>query len=111
MPAGAVISLRDDGKRPKAEIMLANGDRVELALDRDGLTISHADGPLLFFGSPDFVARICAGLVSSTAGVTPLKVLAGLVVQLGSADQVRNVFSEAAEALAYHFAPSEYSSA
>ena len=100
MSAGAVISFRDDGKRPKAEVVLSNGERLELVLDRTGLSIKHASGPDLFQTSPDIVARICAGVVSSATDTTPLKILVGLVVQLRSADEVRRAFSEAAANLA-----------
>jgi hypothetical protein len=93
---GAIISFCDDGKQPTAEVVLANGDHVQLVLSRDGLAITGPGGAVLFHGTPEVVSQICAGLVSSTATQTPLGILLAIIVQLGSAGEVRDAFSQAA---------------
>ena len=103
MPSsGTIITFRDDGPRPQAELVLCNGDRVRLALDHDGLvitTIGQPDHPtVLFKASPHMVGHICAGLIASprTVNATPLNILVSAVVQLGSAAEVRAAFEQAA---------------
>ncbi len=100
MSANAVICFEEHAKRPRAEIVLGNGEHVELALNRNGVTISRVDGQLLFEASAELVARICASLVPSTAEVTPLAILAAVVVQIHSADAVDRAFREVMDALA-----------
>ena len=102
MQSGTVITFRDDSKRPYSELVLGNGDRVQIALGRRGLTITQIGGSktpkILFHAPPDTVSHICAGLVSSpqTLKVTPLQILVAAIVQLGSADDVRQAFHSAA---------------
>jgi hypothetical protein len=95
MPLGAVISFHDDGRRPHAELVLANGDRVHVRLGPDGMVISRADGPVLFEASPDIVARICASLVPSRSATQPLNVIVAVAVNLPSADALRRAFADA----------------
>ena len=102
MPLGAILTFRDDGEHPQAELALRNGDHVRLVLDGGGLIITQI-GPsnnltLLFEAHPDIVGHICAGLVASprTLDATPLRILASAVVQLGSATDVRAAFQQAA---------------
>jgi hypothetical protein len=99
MSAGAVICFEDNAMRPKAEIMLGNGEHVELVLDRNGVTISRVDGQILFEASAELASRICASLVSSTVKVTPLAILAAVIVQIPTADKVYCAFHEIEEAL------------
>ena len=102
MPAGAVITFRDNSERPRAEVALADGTHVFLALDRGGLTITHVsdDGQseLLFQGNTTIVSHLCAGLVGSprTLSATPLQILVAAVMQLRCPDEVRHAFSHAA---------------
>lgn len=106
MQRGTIISYSEDQGRPQAEIALHNGDRVQLALNRNGLSIKRLAGPgrpaeILFQANQNQVSRICAGLfrLDTTPKPTPLCILVAAVVQLGSAEQVRNVFREAAAQL------------
>jgi hypothetical protein len=101
MPLGTIIVFRDDGERPHSELVLSGGDRVKLALDGNGLTVTHdgsADPAVLFQADPETVAQICAGLMSSSNSpkASPLRILVSAVVQLESASEVRAAFESAA---------------
>src|SRR3954465_13292660 len=102
MQAATVISYADDKGHPRAEVMLPNSDRVLLTLDRDGLAITQLAGAgrlvVLFRANPNLASRICAGLfnLEATPKPTPLRVLVAAVLQLGSAEQVRNAFRDVA---------------
>jgi hypothetical protein len=102
MALGTIIVFRDDGNRPHSELVLRNGDRVQIALGGEGLTVTFIGGPddweILFHTDPATVAHICAGLVSSPNAfkATPLRILVSAIVQLGSAGEVRTVFERAA---------------
>ena len=102
MPLGTIIVFRDDGDRPYSELLLRNGDRVQLTLDGEGLMVTLMDGPdnrrTLFQANSEVVAQICAGLVrpSNTLKATPLRILVSAVVQLESANEVRAAFEHAA---------------
>jgi hypothetical protein len=102
MPLGTIIVFRDDGEHPRSELVLSGGDRVQLALDGEGLTVTHVDAPhdptILFQADSEAVAHICAGLVSpsNTLKATPLRILVSAIVQLGSASEVRAAFKHAA---------------
>jgi hypothetical protein len=89
-----------DGPRPLCDVMLDSGERVQVTLDSAGAVIERLAGggmrELLFRGSPDTMARICAAFQPPGGLVAPLEVLAALVVGLGSADKVRNAFRRAA---------------
>ena len=103
MRSGTIIVFRDDSERPYSEVALGNGDRVLIALDHGGLTITQIVSPdnrnILFQATPNTVSHICAGLVSSpnTSKATPLQVLVAAVVQLESSDDLRRAFQHAAE--------------
>ena len=63
MPLGTIIVFRDDGERPHSELVLSGGDRVKLALDGNGLTVTDvgpADPAVLFQADAETVAHICA---------------------------------------------------
>jgi hypothetical protein len=100
MQAGTIISYADDKGHPRAEVVLPNSDRVLLTLDRDGLAITQLAGAgrlvVLFQANPNLASRICAGLFSlkATPKPTPLRILVAAVLQLGSAEQVRNAFRD-----------------
>jgi hypothetical protein len=86
-------------------VALCNGDRVLLALDRAGLTITQisAGRPVILFqAGPRIVSHICASLVSSTntSDATPLRIVVAAVVQLRSADEVRRAFNDVAARVA-----------
>jgi hypothetical protein len=77
-----------------------------LTLDRDGLSITRLARPehraeVLFQADANTISRICAGLYSleKRPKPSPLRVLVAAVVQLSSADDIRNAFREAAAAL------------
>lgn len=103
---GTIISFCDDNERPRAEVILANGDTILLALDRSGLTIMHIGGRerpmVLFRGDPIMVSHLCASLVTSTGApeTTPLRILLATVVQLASAELMQRAFRDAAERIA-----------
>ena len=106
MQAGTVISYAEDQGHPRAEIALSNSDRVLLKLDRDGLAITRLAGPgrlaqVLFQADVNVVSRICAGLynLETKPKPAPLRILVATVVQLGSAEDVRKAFREAAVTL------------
>jgi len=103
MQTGTVISYSDDTDCPRAEVVLRNGDHIQLVLGRDGRAIrrlasSVQPSEALFQASPDLASRVCAGLFSleTTPRPTPLRILVAAVVQLGSAEEVENAFREAA---------------
>ena len=103
MQVGTVNSYIEDKQLPRAEVALPTGDHIRLTLDRDGLTITRLNGPgckaeLLFHADPNIVSRICAGLfrLETIPTPTPLRILVAAVVHLGSAEEVRNAFREAA---------------
>jgi hypothetical protein len=106
MQAGTIVSYAEDQGQPRAEVALPNRDHVLLTLGRAGLAITRvaerALGPeLLFQADADVVSRICAGLynLETTPKPSPLRILVAAVVQLGSAEHVRQAFREAADAL------------
>ena len=106
MPTGTVVSYAEDQGHPRAEIALPNRDHVQLTLDRDGLAITRLAGSghlseVLFQADVNVASRICAGLysVETTPKPAPLRILVAAVVQLGSAEDVRKAFREAAVAL------------
>jgi hypothetical protein len=80
-------------------VVLVNGDRLFLTLDRDGLAISRKDGSAVFRANSELVSRLCAGLVDCQpiSSPTPLRILLAAVVQLRSADAVKAAFETAAE--------------
>ena len=99
MPRATIISYRGDGDRPRAEVALPTGERVQLVLDSEGLSIVQSDGGAVFRGDSALVARLCAGLVQAGAApaATPLQVMLGAVVQLPSVQAVKEAFEAAAE--------------
>ena len=106
MQAGTVVSYAEDQGHPLAEIALPNREHVRLTLDRDGLAITRLARPgrlaeVLFQADANVVSRICAGLYSleTTSRPTPLRILVAAVVQLGSAENVREAFREVTVAL------------
>ena len=103
---GTVLLFRDDGDQPLAQILLGNGDRVQLALKSDGLVVTRLGppGPVvqpLFRASTETVARICAGLVGPKrqSDVSPLRLLTAIVQAIESAQEVRAAFIEAAASI------------
>ena len=92
MSAGAVLCFEDHAKRPRAEILLGNGEHVELVLNRNGVTISRVDGQILFEASAELASRICASLMSATVNVSPLAILSAVVMQIPTADAVDRAF-------------------
>jgi len=101
-----VLVYRDDGDQPHCDIALANGERIRLALDTNGLVVvrlglAGAGPELLFSGRPAVVAKICAGLVGpkTRSDATPLRILASAVVRIESAASVRAAFLDASESL------------
>jgi hypothetical protein len=106
MQAGTVVSYAEDQGQPRAEVALPNRDHVVLTLDRHGLAITRLAGSerlpeMLFQADANVASRICAGLYSleMTPKPGPLRILVAAVVQLGSAENVRKAFREAAVAL------------
>ena len=103
MQLGTILTFRDDGDRPQADVALRNGDRVRIVLDGGGMAVTQltgsANSEILFETGPKIVAHICAGLVASprTLEATPLRILTSAIVQLGSASEVRAVFESAAK--------------
>ncbi|MFZ1920063.1 MAG: hypothetical protein WAU57_00365 [Xanthobacteraceae bacterium] len=101
-PLGTVILFSDTDQRPRSEVALGNGDHILLELDRTGLTIKQIKGDkyprTLFQGDPALVSQLCAGLVESpgTIDATPLRILVAAAVHLGSADEVKRAFHDAA---------------
>jgi len=103
---GTVLLFRDDGDHPLCQIALGNGDRVQLALDGNGLAVSRLGPPgpaveTLFRASAPLVAMICAGLVGPKrqTEASPLRLLAAVVQPIESAEAVRSAFHEAAAGL------------
>jgi hypothetical protein len=100
---GTVLLFRDDGPRPHCEIVLGNGDRIQLVLDAQGLAVDQSlpAARTLFRAPPKLVAQICAGLIGPKAqsDATPLRILAAVVQRIGSADDVRAAFADVADSL------------
>ena len=102
MQAGTVISYSENPERPYAELMLHNGDRIQLSMDGAGVAIQRLEPGIppaaLFHADPDLTARICAALLGDETRPppTPLRILVAAVAQLGSADEIRLAFEEAA---------------
>jgi hypothetical protein len=99
---GTILLFRDDSSRPRCEIALDNGDRVQLILDADGLAIarmvpSGGANETIVRAAPEQVARICAGLVGpkERSAASPLRLLAAVVQRIGSAGEVRSAFAAA----------------
>jgi len=106
MQAGTVVSYAEDQGQPRAEITLPNRDHVLLTLDRDGLSITRLArqehlAEVLFQADANVVSRICAGLYSleTRPKPTPLRIIVAAVVQLGSAEDIRDTFREVVAAL------------
>ena len=97
-----IISLLDNDERPRAEIVLDNGDRVALTLDSSGLTITQIGSGgrqhVLFAADPATAAQLCAALVTPTGAPAPrpLHILVAAVVQIASAELVARAFRDAA---------------
>src|SRR5262245_47526555 len=94
MSAGAILCFEDRTRRPRAEVLLGNGEHIELVLNRNGVTISRLDGQILFEVSAELTSRICASLVSSTANASPLAILAAVVMQMPTVDALDRAFRE-----------------
>jgi hypothetical protein len=101
MHTGTVVSYAEDQGHPRAEVALPNRDHVLLTLDRDGLSITRLArqehlAEVLFQADANVVSRICAGLYSleTRPQPTPLRILVAAVVQLSSAESIRNAFRE-----------------
>ena len=101
-----VLIYRNDGDRPFCEIALDDGDRVQLQLDKAGLVIERQSlgarpREVMFKGGADVVTDMCVALLGPVAAkkTTPLDVLVSVVVQMGSAADVRAAFRAAAKAL------------
>jgi hypothetical protein len=98
---GTVISFADDRERPRAEVVLDNGDHVLLVLDRSGLTISHIGrsepATISFQADAETVAHLCASLLTpgSDGAPTPLRILVAAVTQFTSAALVARAFADA----------------
>jgi len=99
---GTVTIFRDDGDQPLSQIVLGNGDRVQLALDGSGLIVTRLGPPgpvneILFRAPAELVASICAGLVGPKrqSQASPLRLLTAIVQPIGSAAEVRAAFQEA----------------
>ncbi len=99
---GTVTVFRDSDDPPYAEVVLDNGERVGLTVAEGGLVIrrlyENAAGLALFEADAELVARICRALSGRrwARRTTPLQVLAGVVVQIGSSVEVRAAFQAAA---------------
>jgi len=101
--AATIITYNDKFPTPHGEVKFDNGESVHLGLNRQGLVIKRivpAGKPedILFRGSPDLVGRLIAGLVDD-AEASPLQILLTIVTQLNSADEVRQAFQHATEAV------------
>jgi hypothetical protein len=103
MKMGTVLLLREDGNSPRAEVAFPDGDRIRIACDQGGLTISRIGGDqqILFKADRGLVGHICAGLVASPKriDVTPLRIVLAAVLQLSSAAEVEKAFRDAADQL------------
>lgn len=101
--AATIVSYNDKFPTPHGEVKFDNGESVHLGLSRQGLVITRvaqAGKPeeVLFRGSPDLVARLIGGLVDD-AEASPLQILMTIVTQLTSAEEVRQAFRHATEAV------------
>jgi hypothetical protein len=96
---GIIISYRDDGDRPRSEVLLASGERILVALDHSGLSVARPDGSMVFRASSVQVSHLCAGLVDAAPAfsATPLRILLGALVQLSSVSAVKAAFDAAAK--------------
>lgn len=105
MHPGAIVYYSDDLRRPEAEVVLANGDRVRLILDQDGLTIFRlaplTTAGVIFHADEHLVSHICAALLKPEATPTPspLRILVSAIVQVGSAEDVAHAFADVAAIL------------
>lgn len=106
MHSGTIVFYSDDPRRPEAEVVLANRDRVRLILDQDGLSIFRIAGPLttadvIFHADEHLVSHICAALLRPEAAPTPspLRILVAAIVQVGSAEDVAHAFADVAAIL------------
>ncbi len=101
---GAITVFRDAAGPPYAEIVLDNGERVGLTVADGALVIRRVydsdspPGATLFEADAELVARICKAMSGRRWGrkSTPLQILAGVVVQIGSSVEVRAAFQAAA---------------
>lgn len=102
---GTVTVFRDSDDPPYAEVVLDNGDRLGLTVDKGALVIRRlydsGSDTVLFEAQTDLVVRICAALSGPRRArrTTPLQILSGVVAQIGSAAHVRAAFREAARAI------------
>jgi len=101
-----ILVWRNERDRPYSAMVLANGDRVDLALDAGGLQISRIDGEgrrgeVLFRSDAETASRICHALLAGRPPdrSTPLDLLTNVVNGIDSAAEVRSAFQTAAAAL------------
>ena len=103
---GTVLTYQNDEDRRFCEIALADGDRVQLHLGKNGLVIERMQARekppvMLFEGDPDTVTSMCVALLGhqSATDKSALDILVSVVSQLPSAMHVRDAFHTAAAAL------------
>ncbi|WP_119417846.1 hypothetical protein [Desertibaculum subflavum] len=98
---GTILVYRNERRRPSAEIRLAGGDHVGLALHADGVMIEggRPGGArrVLFRGDANTLACICAAMSSvPDLRSTPLDRLLAIVVHFRTAADLADAFTAAA---------------
>ncbi len=97
---GRILAFRDDAEQPHAHLVLANGDRIIILLDRSGVTITEigAEPKTLFQANPKVVSRLCASFLNPNELNTAksLQILVAVVLQLFDAAGVERAFREVA---------------
>jgi len=97
-----LMRYRRDGAQPHCEIVLENGDHVQVTLAPGGVVITRlarADRPeqILFLGSTHVVADICLALLNGrpASEASVLDIFLAVVSQFRSAQDIRAAFAEA----------------
>jgi hypothetical protein len=103
---GTILVYRNDGDQPYAEVALDNGDTVQLRLNRGGAAIERqapagGQAELLFQAKPEVVSDLCLLLMGGKMSpkAQPLDLLASIIMQMRSAEDVRAAFKQAVTAL------------
>jgi hypothetical protein len=99
-----LLRYHSSGRQPFCEVALENGDRVQIKLEADGVSIkreARGDAPeeMLFLGSVDLATDICMALLEGrrVSETTVLDTFVAVVSQFRSADDIKDAFAKIRE--------------
>lgn len=102
-----LLTYRNDSDQPFGHVALDNGDQILVSLSTSGVVVATSSDQgipreVLFVGGADALADICVSLLHGEpmARTTPLDIVLAAICQLGSAEKIRETFSDAVSRVA-----------